>query len=253
MSEEKIATPTPEEVKEEKIATPILSTEAEKLLGEYKLGEYLSEGEFAQVWTLVASNLSDRVLKIQTIDRKEEEEGSDRPLGTEIKMAIKAGEMGVGPLIHGTLLEPIDGDHYMQYIVQDRLSGPTVDDLLPLITPEIVISGLTLYHTLLSKGHIQGDLTASNLMYNKDRLYLIDYGFGNTSDEWEQWEAKDMETEFPRHCGAMREAMEGQVKRLLSSISGKFRRNKSSTPVTKEIRATLVKAAEEWMSKTFPP
>lgn len=94
----------------------------------------------------------------------------------EVELGTRAGELGVGPRIHRSMviLGDIPEDDAI-YIIMDRLSGPTLEVMYPP-TPEMLVAILNLFLVLIENGIDQHDATLSNLMFDQGRLYVIDYG-----------------------------------------------------------------------------
>lgn len=136
----------------------------------WELGKPIAHGTTGTVYALEESSpvqesktAGKRVLKVNDRNNEQQEH--------ESKYATAAGELGIGPKVFesGTC-----GDNSL--VVLQRLSGPTLLETYPF-EPERIQQALLLYHRLLTQtGIAQHDLTADNLIFDQDRLYLIDYG-----------------------------------------------------------------------------
>ncbi len=100
------------------------------------------------------------------------------PQSNEGFIASKAGKLGIGPIIYqwGRCKNKTKQNVVTDFIVMEKLSGPTLEASYPYKSEDI-IAALNLYYNLLVNHNIlHRDFKASNLMFNENRLYLIDYG-----------------------------------------------------------------------------
>ncbi len=97
----------------------------------------------------------------------------------EARLLSKASAAGVNcPAIIST------GDYE---IVFERIGGPLVKDLIEKgnVTEEVFESIGRAVAKLHSADIIHGDLTTSNMIWNGERLYLVDFGLGKASSKTE--------------------------------------------------------------------
>jgi len=81
-------------------------------------------------------------------------------------------------------LDPEESSFIMEYV-----KGPTLKDELYAISPEIRRRRCTdlgrVVATMHEEGLVHGDLTISNVLSNNGKLFLIDFGLGDFSNELE--------------------------------------------------------------------
>ncbi|CAH6418975.1 Hypothetical protein POVN_LOCUS701 [uncultured virus] len=222
------------------------------ILEGWSMGKLLGAGTMGEVFELIKKGeTSDRVLKrthYSAAYMKEE--------WTEGKMAKIAGDLGIGPKVYGIAICPItegvfgfEGENRVyEYIVMQRLSGPTLVDDYPY-KPQGIQDALTLYYNFLVKtGIAQRDPKGSNFMYDNGRLYMTDYGIAKLSTTYPTWTR-----------AAFAGFMSRQAALLINSMTVKG--DEYDAPQTwrddDKTRRTaiwfaLVEAAEAWMLHVFP-
>ena len=165
-------------------------------------------------------------------------------------VAWLAGKLGIGPEVYAYGLHAQDGVVY-EYIVFQRLSGPTLDGEYPY-NPEHIKQALNLYYTLLRQTSIiHGDIKADNLMLDTQsflRLYLIDYGIARILKIAQTW----TQQQYAECMGAVAE-------RLIKTLTTRSRQYNTvdhwlQDTVANRTRVfmSLITAAEEWLQATFP-
>lgn len=196
------------------------------------IGKELGRGVTGVVYTLTPGSDSkeQRVLKVSPILKSEKASPPE-----DITYASAAGRLGFGPLVYDSFICPVqDRAEYsaILYIVSQRLSGPTLFEMKPR-DPKYLKEGLTLYYNLLANtGIAQSDFHPGNLMFEGDKLYLIDYA-----------ESKSMDVTDRK---AIWEHLVEQANLFIDHVIMSAR---ELTPVERKVlRATYWVTAEEWFN-----
>jgi hypothetical protein len=130
------------------------------LLEGYTIGHSLDVHGKGLVYELTdAKGISDRILKISSMDLYELD---DRDEVTEGIVSWAAGDIDVGPKVYKRRLDTRD-EEVTEYIVSERLSGPTMDKVYPYTSTQIK-TALTLYHKLLKEDISGVELIAENIL-----------------------------------------------------------------------------------------
>lgn len=196
----------------------------DKLLGPLHIGAPLGRGAYGQLWRVCKdSELSDcpYALKQSIHHDVSKKDPSDELLPVtcgrvrrridEIKAAEIASRLGVGPRIFGSTVCPLAEHQSRDYILSQRLSGPTLTDD-PLRNMDGIKEAMDLYYKLIREGRIlHMDFHSENLMFDtpssegeakKRRLYILDYGLarslsGEEKDDEEEQALDIMHKELP--------------------------------------------------------
>lgn len=146
-----------------------------KSINDWKIIKYLSTGMYGATYIVSKNGIKEYVMK--TFHTKK---GSRSPKAVEkeCKITTLAGEIGVGPkVIECSSKDP-------QYIVMEKLDGPTVQEKYGTFSryemPATDLKKLEEKIKILDNNHIKhNDLHLGNVLYHKDKLYIIDYGMSN--------------------------------------------------------------------------
>jgi predicted Ser/Thr protein kinase len=160
----------------------------------------------------------------------------------EATFAKEAEEIGVGPKLKlVTRCQNAATKKWSEFIVMQRLSGPLLQDALPYKEVDIE-DALDLYYKLLKEKKIaQNDLKGSNLMFDKGRLYLIDYGIASTM-RIQGW--KNFYNHMIRIATLFFKTLLGQ--------GGEYAYWFRSLDEKAEAWITVVEAINHWLTITFP-
>lgn len=159
----------------------------------------------------------------------------------EVTLGIIAGQLGIGPIVHSAKICPDakTGEDKV-FLITDQLSGPSLKEKYPP-TAEDLTSALNLIDVLYKYGIDHGDLTSSNIMYDGDQLYLIDYGAAR-----------------PVHLSPAKLArqMMKQTGLLIRELTTEAQGNSGWSSATNLERATifltLVAAGQHWLKQRYP-
>lgn len=202
--------------------------ELDKIVAPYKVQNYEARGSFGKVYIVGDGVNNDRILKVQSWGLYSFEE--------EAKFARKAHKLGVGPEIYSNgNCRDIDGTK-TKYIYMQRLNGGTFRDNFPY-TSDQFRDALDVYYKLYQNGIDQNDFYTSNLMYNDDKLYMIDYGL-----------AKYVDNEKP--YGHLRGKATKLCKSVLMGNNDKW--NDVSSSEKEEIIRDSLSGVNSWLHDKFP-
>ncbi|CAH6418667.1 Hypothetical protein POVN_LOCUS386 [uncultured virus] len=172
---------------------PILDAATEKCLAEaldgWTPGFSVDEGR--KLYELSKpGEPSTRLLKVEGEPNREDIRMGMNP-ATEAAYAELAARIGVGPTIYGSAICPDKNGARKYYTVMQRLAGPTLAEAKGVKIADL-IAAVTLYYRLLTEAGVeQHDFHTGNVMFDGNRLYIIDYGMaGQITAE----EARDPQT-----------------------------------------------------------
>ncbi|CAH6418692.1 Hypothetical protein POVN_LOCUS411 [uncultured virus] len=205
------------------------------LLGEWEVDTEIGSGEYGTVYSLSSSTEEKRALKTIRVT------GGKKVVENEIKIARLAGELGVGPKIYDATFCQGEGVT-TAYIVMQRLSGPQLTQVYPY-TADQLMAAMDLYYAFYQQtGYLQNDLTSRNVVYDGDRLYILDYG------------RADVPT-FKFGYGVSH-YMDSAAGMLIGTLTDEA--NDDNPWLKDDIKSrslvflTLLKARTAWLTKTFP-
>ncbi|CAH6418300.1 Hypothetical protein POVN_LOCUS73 [uncultured virus] len=216
-----------------------------ELLTDYVVGAFLAAGGMGEIYAL--DRKGDPGKHILKVTSKSKAEWKAHGYLTEGELGERAGKLGVGPRVYGFVSCHAPYDRYNEYIVMDRLTGPTLDQVTP--TAAYIQRALGLYYVLYTRERIlHYDLKGSNLMFHitpeETQLYLIDYGMAAYYPD----ESEDAIKE------SMYEAAGALVSSLTTNMKGYELKDTWSLldPKTRTLLwLELVTAAEGWLNETF--
>lgn len=143
-----------------------------KSIGKWKVIKYLSTGTFGATY-IVTKKTKEYVLK--TFHTKKGVR-SQKAVEKECNITKLAGKLGVGPKV-------IDcSSNIPQYIVMEKLDGPSIGERYSkyIDIPKSDLEKLQKKIKILDSNHIKhNDIHLGNVLYHKDRVYIIDYGMAN--------------------------------------------------------------------------
>ncbi len=213
---------------------------AERIYAPYVLKDELGTGNMGIVFELCmpTGGQCDRVLKTTTYTSGAQKES---------ELQSRASDLGIGPYVYKYgICKTVDGD--IAYIVSQRLSGGTMADKYPY-EPTTIKQALDLYYALLTKAHItQNDLKPTNLMWEGDRLYLIDYGIAEIPFGIETWTQKD----YAIHMTVMGTLLVNSCTGASYDYSVPPTWYKDEKTSRTSVLVSLVQAVTEWIMAKFP-
>lgn len=141
----------------------------------WKIVKYLSTGVYGAVY-IVSKNGKEAVLK--TFHGKKK---TQKSIEKECTISKIAGELGIAPkILECGTKPPTKNDKTLQYIVMEKLEGQTVYEKYKKNVPEIVMKQIQKLINILDDNHIKhNDLHLNNIMFHRDKPYIIDYGLAN--------------------------------------------------------------------------